>query len=174
MQVTYTPPTFPVFTGLDNPQPKAPSEDEYIRAARKPTAAEYDASQAFEIFLTRELANPHSRAKKQARWQAYQLYRRSLLQKVVKEELQSLDGRTRREARAEATWKWRRALSDERRADLKRRWKNRGAEARMVRRKTRKGRKEEKRKERLRNLVLEDGPNQVIPNPGSEGAKSRA
>ncbi|TFY52113.1 hypothetical protein EVJ58_g10189, partial [Rhodofomes roseus] len=33
MRVTYTPPAFPVFTGLADPQPKAPSEHEYIAAA---------------------------------------------------------------------------------------------------------------------------------------------
>lgn len=163
LEVTYQPPTFPIFTGLADPQPKAPSEHEYITAARNPTAASYDPSAPAEVLVARELANPHSRAKKQARWQAYQDHKRSLLQKFVKEELKNLDGRTRREARAEATWKWRRALVEERRAEVKRRWQNRGAEDRLMRKKARKERKAEKRKERLRNLVLEDGPNQFVP-----------
>ncbi|EPS95380.1 hypothetical protein FOMPIDRAFT_1025842 [Fomitopsis schrenkii] len=164
LEVTYKPPTFPVFTSLADPQPQAPSEHEYITAARNPTAASYDPSLPAEVLIARELANPHSRAKKQARWQAHELHKRSLLQKFVKEELKNLDGRKRREARAEATWKWRRALVDERRAEVKRRWQNRGAEDRLTRKKARKERKADKRKERLRNLVLENGPNQFVPS----------
>ncbi|KZT74446.1 hypothetical protein DAEQUDRAFT_660058 [Daedalea quercina L-15889] len=163
MQVTYTPPTFPVFTGLADPQPKAPSEQEYITAAHKGDAASYDASQVFEVFLAKELANPHSRAKKQARWKSHKLYERSLLQKFIKTELENLDGRTHRDARAEAAWKWRHALAEERKAVVKRRWQNRGGEARLLRKKTRRVRKEGKRRERLRNLVLEEGPNQIVP-----------
>ena len=145
----------------------APSEHEYITAAWNPATTSYDSSAPVEVLVSRELANPHSRAKKQARWQAYQNHKRSLLDKFVKEELKNLDGRTRREAQAEATWKWRRALVEERRAEVKRRWQNRGAEDRLMRKKARKERKAEKRKERLRNLVLEDGPNQFIPGSAS-------
>jgi len=168
LEVTYRPPTLPTYIHHSEPVPAPPSEHEYIKAVSKPDATTYDPSQPVEIFLGKELANPHSRAKKQARWQAHQEYKRSLLRDITTAELKDLQGRTRREARAEATWKWRHKLEEDRKAELKRRWKNRGAEARLMRTKSRKIRKDQKQRERLRKLVLQQEPNQVIP-----GAESR-
>ncbi|KAI0921904.1 hypothetical protein AcV7_007965 [Taiwanofungus camphoratus] len=169
-EITYVPPALP--SNFMRPLPAPPSEHEYIRAVANPGKYTYDASQAVEVHLAKELSNPHSRAKKQARWQAYETYKRSLLQDMIAGELKELKGRTRREARAEATWKWRQRLAEERKAEMKRRWKNRGSEARLLRKKGRKARKVEKQQERLRKLVLLEAPNQVIP--GRAPSESRA
>ncbi|EMD41089.1 hypothetical protein CERSUDRAFT_111663 [Gelatoporia subvermispora B] len=160
-EVTYTPPALP--STLDAPVPSPPSEQWYITTLRAPHAAEYDPSVPVEVHVAKELTNPHSRAKKQARWQAYQEYRRRLLTEMVKAELRDLQGRTRGIARAEATHKWKLRLEDERKAEVLRRWRHRGDEARLLRKKERKARRERKEDARLRNLVLEDAPNQVVP-----------
>jgi len=163
LEVTYVPPQLPTYTHFSEPAPAKPSENDYIKSLSNSEDSPYDPTLPAEIFLSNELANPHSRAKKQARWQAHQEYKRSLLSQFIATELKDLQGRTRREARAEATWKWRHKLEEDRKAELRRRWKNRGAEADLLRKKARKTRKESKQREKLRNLVLPVAPNQVVP-----------
>ncbi|OCH93582.1 hypothetical protein OBBRIDRAFT_771313 [Obba rivulosa] len=160
-EITYTPPSLPA--SFDAPVPEPPSEQLYISTLRTPQAVAYDAAQPFEVHVSKELTNPHSRAKKQARWQAYQEYRRRLLAQMVAEEMRDLQGRTRAVARADATYKWKARLEEERKAEVLRRWRNRGGEADLLRTKERKARKARRENERLKNLVLEDAPNQVIP-----------
>ncbi|GBE79142.1 predicted protein [Sparassis crispa] len=162
-EVTYMPPKLPAYGGVKIVIPSRPSEHAYIRLLMKPEKYAYDPSQPVEVHLVKELSNPHSRAKKQARWKALQEHKRALLKEYTKAELKDLKGRTRREARAEGTWKWRVKLAEEHKAELLRRSKNRGAEARLLRKRVRKARKELKQRERLRNLVLEEAPNQVVP-----------
>lgn len=116
-----------------------------------------------ELNLVKEVSNPHSRAKKQRRWQEKQEYERALLLQFIREELKDLKGRTSREARAEATFKCRQKLDDDRKAELRRRWEARGQEAKLVRKRARKARKEIKKSERLTNLVLQQGNNQILP-----------
>jgi len=74
-----------------------------------------------------------------------------------------LNGRTRREARAEAAFKWREQLKEEKEADRKKRWKHKAAVAEMERKAKRKERKGKKLRQRLTELVLKKEPNQVIP-----------
>lgn len=82
---------------------------------------------------------------------------------MVKAELKDLKERTRREARAEATWKWKQRLVEERKAEMKRRWKNRGQEVALKAKRERKQRKQTRLEKKLRDLVLQAAPNQVIP-----------
>ncbi|KAH9950027.1 hypothetical protein B0H21DRAFT_803286 [Amylocystis lapponica] len=159
-EITYKPPALPATIEMAVPSP--PSEDAYIKSLW-PGQSPFDPSQPVEVYLHKELSNPHSRAKKQARWQKAIFRQRALLQEYITAELVDLKGRTRRDARAEAAFKWRQRLEDDLRAERKRRWKNRGEEARLEVRKVRKARKEEKQRERLRNLVLSEAPNQVLP-----------
>ncbi|KAI0637768.1 hypothetical protein C8Q77DRAFT_1153484 [Trametes polyzona] len=170
-EVTYTPPPLP--STLLNPAPRVPTEQEYITSLAKPDKVALPSSAPVEVHLVKELSNPHSRAKKQARWQAFQARQKALLEELIRAEYANLAGRTRAEARAEATWKWRHQLEQERKAELKRRWRNRGAEARQVRTAKRKARKAAKREEKLRNLVLEEAPNQVVP-PSSKAPSPSA
>jgi hypothetical protein len=149
-------------TGAE-PASKSEEENRYIQSVLDPQNRAYDATTPMELHLQKELSNPHSRAKKQARWQAALAARRELLAQYVRRELKDLKGRTRREARAEAVWKWRERLVADRREVKKMRWIHRGGEAALLRRRARKARKERKRDEQLGNLVLEEAPNQVIP-----------
>ncbi len=160
-EVTYTPPSLP--STLLSPAPRVPSEHEYITSLSKPEKVSLPQEAPVEVYLHKELSNPHARAKKQARWQAYQARTKALLEEFIKAEYANLAGRTKREARTEATWKWQQRLVQDRKEELKRRWRNRGAEARLERKAQRKARKMAKRNEKLRNLVLADAPNQVAP-----------
>lgn len=141
--------------------PSVASEQEYIRSLKKRSA--FDLAAPVEVYVAKELSNPHSRALKQARWQAYQLYKKSLLQQMVKDEYKVLAGRTRAEARAEATWKWKARLIEERRAELKRREEVSGREAKKVAKRARKAKKVARINNKLRSLVLDDARNQVLP-----------
>ena len=67
-EVTYTPPALP--PTLLHPAPRIPTEHEYITSLTKPEKVLIPASAPVEVHLVKELSNPHSRAKKQARWQA--------------------------------------------------------------------------------------------------------
>jgi hypothetical protein len=162
MKVTYKPFALPSDTSAA--VPKENQENDYVQSVLDPEKRVHDAAAPMELHLQEELSNPHSRAKKQARWQAALARRRELLAEYLKRELKDLKGRTRREARADAVWKWRERLAADLREEKKRRWIHRGGEAALVRRKARKARKERKREERLRNLVLKEEPNQVIPS----------
>ncbi|KAH9007129.1 hypothetical protein EDB86DRAFT_2870141 [Lactarius hatsudake] len=161
MAVTYKPFTLPSDESAEAPQVDA--ENDYIQSVLDPEKRTYDAAAPMELHLQKELSNPHGRAKKQARWQAAQARQRELLAQYVRHELKDLKGRTRRDARAEAVWKWRERLAADLREEKKRRWVHRGGEAAVVRQKVRRARKERKQDERLRNLVLKDEPNQIVP-----------
>ena len=175
MAITYKPFALPLAepsvlasaSAAEEPKAKAnekkSEEEDYIESVLDPQKRAYDATAPMELHLHKELSNPHSRAKKQARWQAAFVRQRELLARYVREELKDLKGRTRREARAEAVWKWRERLAADRRAEKKRRWVHRGGEAELLRRRARGARKERKVDERLRKLVLKQAPNQVIP-----------
>jgi hypothetical protein len=177
MKVTYKPFALPSDTSAA--VSKENQENDYIQSVLDPEKRAHDAAASMELHLQEELSNPHSRAKKQARWQAAlarqrellaEYVQRELLAEYVQRELKDLKGRTRREARAEAVWKWRERLAADLREEKKRRWIHRGGEAALVRRKARKARKEGKREERLRNLVLKEEPNQIIPSESTSVA----
>ncbi|KAI0068950.1 hypothetical protein BV25DRAFT_1791294 [Artomyces pyxidatus] len=159
--ITYKPFSLPA--SINEPIPELPAENTYIQSLFNPKARPYDAAAPVEVYLQKELSNPHGRAKKQARWQAAQAHKRELLDMYVRKELGDLKGRTRREARAEAVWKWQKRLADDLHAEKKQRWINRGQEAKMERKKVRRARKVRKQTERLEKLVLEEARNQVIP-----------
>jgi hypothetical protein len=163
MAITYEPFALPSDASASASASKVDSENGYIQSVLNPEKRAYDAAAPMELHLQKELSNPHSRAKKQARWQAAFVRRRELLAQYMRNELKDLKGRTRREARAEAVWKWRERLAADVREEKKRRWIHRGGEAALLRRRGRLARKKRKLEERLRNLVLEEAPNQVIP-----------
>ncbi|KAK2466418.1 hypothetical protein APHAL10511_002060 [Amanita phalloides] len=162
VRVTYIPPTFhPTLKIL---VPRAPSEDEYLTALYNPhLRPAFGESPHVEMFLTKELANPHSRAKKLKRWKEHQFRKRALLKEYIEKEVTTLKGRSVREAKAEAAFKWREYLNAEKEAARKMRWKKRGAEANLDRKRERKARKELKQRQRLTQLVLREEANQVIP-----------
>lgn len=160
-EVTYTPPALPANAKV--PARPPPSEQAYIDYLASPASSSFDAAEPVEVNLVKEVSNPHSRAKKQRRWQELQRREKALLEEYIKAELKDLQGRTRRDARAEATFKWKQRIEADRKAELKRRWQLRGQEAKLLRKRARAAKKEAKRSKKLADLVLEEGSNQVVP-----------
>ncbi|KAJ7367937.1 hypothetical protein DFH08DRAFT_829826 [Mycena albidolilacea] len=161
-RVTYVPPSFS--HNLSAPLPRVPTEDEYIAGMSHPTKKPwFGASPPVEMYLHRELTNPHSRAKKMKRWQSHQTYKRSLLNDYIAAEMRELNGRSSKEARAEATFKWREKLSAEDEAERRRRWLTLAVAEKAKKKQARKTKREAKRRDQLTQLELLEAPNQVIP-----------
>lgn len=117
-----------------------------------------------EISIARELSNPHSRVKKRLRYLAARTRERELLKQYVQAEVaKKTPGRSKREAVAEATFKWREKLRLDRKVELKKRWVQRGLKARLERKRERAGKKLEREKRKLNELILKEAPNQVVP-----------
>ena len=160
-EVTYTCPALPANPKI--PARLPPSEQAYINYLSSSTSSPFDSADPMEVNLVKEVSNPHSRANKQRRWQERQLHEKALLEEYVKTELKYLQGRTRQEACAEATFKWKQRIEADRKAEVKRRWQLRGQEAKLLRKRARAVKKKDKRNQKLANLALEKGSNQVIP-----------
>lgn len=163
-EVTYVPSPVP-----DHPSPHLAAgsltkkcADDYVRMLRADIPYDQTAFPG-ELLLTRELSNPHSRTKKRIRYLSAKARQRDLLKQYIDEELKNLNGRTRREARAEATFRWRTRIEEDRKVELKKRWVQRGQEARLQRKRVRQTKKLEREKKRLRDLVLTSAKNQVLP-----------
>lgn len=160
-EITYKPSPLP--STFTSPAPVAPSEHEYIKSLSGASSEPFDPSLSMEVHLYKELSNPHSRAKKILRWQQRQEYKRTLHAQMIVDELKNLQGRTEKDATDEATFKFKLRMAEERKAEKIRTWKNRGDEARLQRKRERKSRKAERESRKLRDLILEAAPNQVLP-----------
>ncbi|KAJ2912206.1 hypothetical protein MD484_g8209, partial [Candolleomyces efflorescens] len=149
---------------LNGPRPRPPAEDEYLTALYNPGySTSFGNGAPLEVYLEKELSNPHARAKKQQRWLARKADERARLEEIVAQEKKKLNGRTEREARAEAAFRLRQELKDKQEQQKKMRWKNRMADVNMIRKARKKALKEERHRRKLTELVLADEPNQVIP-----------
>ena len=155
LKITYQPP--------DVKKPNPADESAYIKALFSPQPRSFDESKPMEYHVSKELSNPHSRAKKQARWQTAKVRKTELLKKFVERELVNLNGRPARIARAEGVFKFRQKIEEERKSEKKRRWLTAERMAKMERKAKRKQRKAHKQKDKLTQLVLKDAANQVIP-----------
>ena len=162
-RVTYQLPTFdPVPSG---PIPKPPSEEEYLSLLYNPHhSRSYDASLPFEVYLDRELANPHSRAKKLERFKIYQANTQLLLKKIMAEELQHLDGRNVRQAKADAAFRWREQVKADKGKKKKARWMHSARTAELERKASKRTKKDERQRRQLTEMVLKEEPNQFIPS----------
>jgi hypothetical protein len=160
-EITYKPPPLP--TRLSGSIPKPPLESAYINYLFNPSPIPFDESQPVEVHVVKELSNPHSRAKKQARWQRYQRSKDDLRKEMISNELKNLKGRNAREATAEAMYKWRQAIEDEKKAKQKARWMTKERVKKIERKRKSKQKKAKRQSERLRDLVLAEAPNQVLP-----------
>lgn len=85
------------------------------------------------------------------------------MEETITVELQNLNGRTKKEARVDAIFEWNEKMRMEDRKERERRWIVMGGQRKAQRKATRKQRKQKREADRLRRLVLEPGPNQVIP-----------
>ncbi|KAG1773903.1 hypothetical protein EDD22DRAFT_976011 [Suillus occidentalis] len=156
-EITYKAPEFSL-SKLISLQSGA-TEKEYLRTLFNPSAIPFDTSAPMEVHLSKELSNPHSRAKKQARWQAAMKRKSTLFKKFIAQELRNIN---------EAAFKYRQKLEEERKSEKKRRWLTKDRLTKMERKSKRKARKAEKQKEKLSQLVLRDAPNQFIPGKSAK------
>ncbi|KAG9128183.1 hypothetical protein FRC07_003733 [Ceratobasidium sp. 392] len=141
-------------------------QDAYIRG-------EIDASVPMEQYLARELTNPHSRARKQERWQQAREERDRLRVRFMKaaKEARFAGGSTtsvglnltKTQAAREGAFLFEAHVRKAEKTRRLERAAQRGTTAKLARKKARKARKAAKREEALRNLVLEPAPNQVLP-----------
>ncbi|KDN40833.1 hypothetical protein RSAG8_07851, partial [Rhizoctonia solani AG-8 WAC10335] len=137
-------------------------------------AGKVDATVPMEQYLARELSNPHSRAKKQERWQEASEERDRLrvrFMKAAKEARKTGDSvttlglnLTKKQAAKEGLFLFEAHIREAARARGAARAEQRGAVAKLERKKIRKERKEKKREEALRNLALDGAKNQVLPS----------
>ncbi|KAG9046359.1 hypothetical protein FS837_004583 [Tulasnella sp. UAMH 9824] len=155
-----------------NPQPRQTSEANDLEDAE--VGPDFDTSAPIEHFLAAELSNPHSRTKKQKRWQERLAAQAALKEEFIKREMQrarrtgpgtELGGRriTPRDARRIGTWKWQNALVKMKAEERQRRSVARGGEEARKRRQERSARKLRRQAERLQSLVLSKEKNQVVP-----------
>ncbi|RXW25850.1 hypothetical protein EST38_g66 [Candolleomyces aberdarensis] len=150
---------------LNGPLPRPPLEDEYLTALYNAgyNANFGNAAAPLEVYLEKELSNPHARAKKQQRWKARMANEKARLDEIIAEEKKHINGRTEREARAEAAFRWRQEIKDKQELQKKMRWKDRMADVNMIRKARQKVKKEERHRRKLTELVLADEPNQFVP-----------
>lgn len=154
-----------------NPQPRQTPEASELE---EELGLDLDANAPIEHFLAAELSNPHSRTKKQKRWQERLAAQAALKEQFIKREMQrarrtgpgtELGGRriTPRESRRIGTWKWQNALVKMKSEERQHRWVARGGEEARKRRQQRSARKLRRQGERLQALVLAKEKNQVVP-----------
>lgn len=159
LEITYQPAPLPELNESAE-WPDYSFEKPYIASLFNPKAQPYDPTAPVETHLNKELSNRHSRAKKQARWQARRTSRRAAMQEYIDAEVKNLGGRSVKEARVDGIFKWNERMRETEKQLKKLRWRDTW---RMGRKKLRKIRKQRRDTERLRKLVLEPGPNQFIP-----------
>jgi hypothetical protein len=161
-QVTYKLPAFDPspFAAL----PPLPAETEYLDLIYNPSPEQnYDPSAPFEQYLKMDLTNPHSRAKKLQRWKIRQSIIHSQLKEITDYELAHLEGRTERQAKADAAFRWREQVKKEAAERKKVRWMHADKLESWKRKNVSKAKKEERQRRRLTELMLGDEENQVIP-----------
>ncbi|KIY45948.1 hypothetical protein FISHEDRAFT_48505 [Fistulina hepatica ATCC 64428] len=157
-EVTYKPPAFSPVAKHEVPKP--PSEASFLRALYNPRYF-LSPNAPVEIYLYRELSNPHSRANKLERRKTFMRQKSALLKDFLAQELGDLRGRSAREAKVDAFWKWQRAMRERRLAARKARLVPL-AEKTVVRRE-KKAKKAEQLRKRLTNLTLKEEENQLLP-----------
>ncbi|KAF4619461.1 hypothetical protein D9613_005417 [Agrocybe pediades] len=161
-KITYQLPKFD--PSPSEPLPPVPEEKAYLDYVYNAHLGKYyDPSAPFEIYLQPDLANPHSRAKKLERWKSYQAGIDALRKKITTYELQHLDGRTEKQARADAAFKWREQVKEEQAKKKKARWMHTDQMLKWARKSEKKAKKEDRQRRRLTELALKEEPNQVIP-----------
>lgn len=161
-KITYRLPSFDSSRLVPLPQ-QAPETD-YLNMIYNPHVdITYDPSAPFETYLKLELSNPHSRAQKMQRWKQYQAGIQSLRKQITADEVRYLDGRTVRQAKADAAFKWRETVETEKKKKKKERWMHSAQLIKWDRKNRKKAAKEERLRRRLTELVLTDEPNQVVP-----------
>lgn len=146
------------------PLPTLPAETEYLDHIYNPTPSRtYDASAPFEVYLKPDLANPHSRAKKMQRFKLRQSIIHAQLKDIMDFELANLEGRTPKQARSDAAFRWRELVKKQKAERTKARWMTAARVETWEKKNVNKAKKEERQRRRLTELTLGEDQNQVIP-----------
>lgn len=146
-----------------------PEEQDYFNSIYNPSfeVSYGDQQPPFEIYLTKELTNPHSRAKKVQRFKQSLERRENLRDELVEHELKHLEGRNKKEAIADARWKWRETLAMEAKENRVKRWIQRGADVKLDKKKKKQAKKLERKMRALTGFTLKPERHQYIP-PGAQ------
>lgn len=142
------------------------NEESYIGDlfTNKDLPSQWQASIPMEHIIASELTNPHSRARRQERWQERLAMLERSKQEYVKLELADLKGRRRQDAKADGVFRWKIAVRKYKARRNWQRWVRRGAKAKMEMRIKRRHRRSARKLRRLRMMKLKDAKNQVIPS----------
>lgn len=162
-QLTYKIPQFGY--KLQGPVPRPPNEADFLLSFYNPGYSVASIESApLEVYLKKELSNPHARAKKQARWQLHKANEKAKFESLVAEELKQPRGRTDREIRAEVAHRHRAQVQSEAALLKKQRWKHRISDVDELRKARKRINKQQRQRRKLTELQLDaDEPNQVIP-----------
>ncbi|KIJ32340.1 hypothetical protein M422DRAFT_184625 [Sphaerobolus stellatus SS14] len=166
-EVTWNPTT--LFYPPSSPKKVKALEDAYLRhinpsATGIPTM-EYEPTRLppMEYMIATELSNPHGGTRRKLRAEARLEERKKARSEFFKAELANLDGRTRKEAGIEAEFKWKERLRHEKKVATRLAWIKRGARAKVLWKRERKAKKENRQLEQLKSLELLPADNQSLP-----------
>lgn len=127
-------------------------EDNYLRASLNGALwAKLPGDPPMEVFLIRELANPHSRSKKQARWHARLAGEKDLCVQSLRAEFK---GKQRSLAHREAIFRWNARLDGEKTQRSHDAWTRRGGLERQVRNKRQRIKRAASKDRKLREIAL--------------------
>ena len=149
----------------------SPLEQSYLNATTSSTPSTFQSLPTdlpMELFLISELANPHSRMKKQRRWQERIEYkddlRTAMLRDALKASQASANPRKRAVVRRETIFRWKARVEKEEEERKRAAWVKRGGLEDVARNEKRKAKKASRKDRQLRDVVLVGGQkNQFIP-----------
>jgi hypothetical protein len=118
-----------------------------------------------EFLVADELANPHSRAIKQKRWQEAMEQRKADRHRLIA--LQMKKGGSKADAIAIANYKFRELVKQQEQTKRKKRWIQSGGQQKLIAKQQKKARKARALLNKMSKLTLEPSPNQHIPPPPS-------
>jgi len=123
-----------------------------------------------EFLVADELANPHSRALKQRRWQAAMAERKADRQRLIA--LQVKKGGSKKDAIALANYKFRELVRHQEQTKRKRRWIQSGGQRKLLAKQQKKARKARVLLNKMSKLTLDPAVNQHIPSQASSPASA--
>lgn len=164
-KITYQPPAFR--PSLLAPLPPLPAEKEYLDLIYKDYQSDvspaYDPSAPYEVYLKPDLANPHSRAKKLQRFKLRQSIIHAQLKDITDFELKHHEGRTEKQIRSDAAFRWRELVKSQQAERKKVRWMHSARVQSLEKKSASKSKKEDRQRRRLTELLLGEEENQVLP-----------
>jgi hypothetical protein len=134
--------------------------DVYLEALANPSSQEH-IGLPLEFLLADELANPHSRAMKQKRWQLAIAERKADQRRLVA--LQMQKGDSKKDAIAIANYKFRELVRHQEQVKRKRRWIQSGGQLKLIAKQQKKARKARALLNKMSKLSLKPALNQDIP-----------